>query len=257
VTRESKKEREVRYVRLFQRLRADAPQAEPSPGERPDFTIAIPGGIVGLEVTEYYRPHVPNPNLRHSRPLQEQDALKNQIAERAQELFSAKFDRRVRVQLLFRPLDIVDGREVEELATAIADLVGSLPLIEEHVRFVPSREHSFPRQLTTVFAQVVAPDRYSYWEVVAAGSVVLLEPAHIIAIVLDKDSKLRNYRRDLAEAWLLIVQDYWSRASYAELSPEALNTIYESGFARIYFLRVFQSECVSLAVRQRISPPAA
>jgi hypothetical protein len=248
VTRESKKERELRYIGLLQRLSPISPRSQAEPGERPDFTFAEPTGRVGVEVTEYYRPHVPNPNLSYNRPLQEQDALRDRIIGRARDLFAQRFGRPVRVQALFRPADVVDGRQVESLAASIAELVGTLPLSAEHQRFAPSQETPFPSPLTTLYAQTISPDRASTWEVVAAGAMRMLDPGHVLAIIREKEAKLSQYRGDLAEMWLLIVQDYWSRASYGDLSEEARSTVYSTHFHRVLFLRVFQSECVNLEV---------
>ncbi len=256
MTRESKKERELRHLRLFQRLCPEAPQSSPESGERPDFTFSASSGRVGIEVTEYFRPHRPNPNLRVSRPLQEQDALKNRVVARAKELCELNYGIRARVQLLFRSLEVVDGRQIESLASAISELIGTLPLSSEHQRYAPSRELRFPSPLTTVFAQTVPADREPFWEVVAAGSVRLLTPADIRSLVRTKEEKLVQYRRDLSEIWLLIAQDYWSRASYAELSDEAVREVYQSHFHRVFFLRVFQSECVDLPVAHLGFPPA-
>jgi hypothetical protein len=253
-----KKARELAHLRQFQQVVHNAPKGEPIVGERPDFTIPTADGLMGIEVTEYVRPHIPNPSLSVDRPLQEQDSLKNRIVARAQEIFDAQGSSRLRVQVLFRPRHPVDKKDVEATAVALALLIASLPhTADDNQRFEPTREFPFPAPVSIIFARIVGHERNATWEVVAAGLVRPLSPDDLLAIIRKKESKLEGYRRDLTKIWLLIVKDYRTRASYAELTEAARLHSYRTTFDRVYLLDVFSGECTALPVEPHHGLPAA
>lgn len=244
MTRNSKKERELAHLRRFQRVVAESPQGDPLIGERPDFVLPSPDGLVGIELTEYFRPHVPG-----LRPLQEQDSLKNAFVNHAKRSYENKFDSRLRVQVLFRPRHDIYRKHLSGLAERLADTLGQLALTpDEHRMFVSTKEIRFPEPVSTIFARIVSTEDVSRWEVVAAGSVRPLSPDDLSAIIEEKDNKRLRYRGDISEVWLLIVQDWWSRASYAELTVAAQEAVYRTGFKRVYFLDVFRGHCTELHV---------
>lgn len=219
-------------------------------GERPDFTLPTVDGHIGLEVTEYFQPHVPNPSLSVDRPLQEQDGLKDRILARAQQIFEAQYSERLRVQVLWRPRQVIDKKDVESISVALAELAASLPVTAaDNRRFTSTQDLQFPDPITTIFARLIGPELSSLWQVIGAGLVRPLSPDNLLCIIRDKEKKLKGYRAGLAATWLLIVMDWWTRASYAELTPAAREYVYETAFDRVFFLDVFRNESASLLVQ--------
>jgi hypothetical protein len=227
-------------------------------GERPDFSLPTADGHIGLEVTEYFRPHVPNPSLSADRPLQEQDGLKDRILARAQQIFESKHSERLRVQVLWRPRQVIDKKDVEAISIALASVAASLSVTaDEHRRFTSTQDLQFPDPVTTIFARRIGPEFCSPWEVVAAGSVCPLAPDDLLSIIRDKERKLKGYRAGLAAIWLLIVMDWRTRASYAEFTDVAREHVYETAFDRVFVLDVFRNTSTSLRVQSGRGDSAA
>jgi hypothetical protein len=84
-----------------------------------------------------------------------------------------------------------------------------------------------------------------------------LAPDDLLVIIRDKEKKLKGYRTGLAATWLLIVMDWWTRASYAELTDAARGHVYETAFDRVFFLDVFRNESTSLRVQSGRGDSAA
>jgi hypothetical protein len=245
MTRISQKERERVYLRLLQRLRPEVPAGVPEEPEPPDFAFRVGDSILGIEVTEYH-----NPQRDGRRPLQEQDALRRRAIEIAYDTFRASDTRALDVSVLFRPVSEFSKGDVTRIASALARVVAATPTASwEQVRLDASQA-KLPDPVSTVFITEVPQEASGRWKHVFASSVHSVTPEDIHREIRRKEVGTGGYSPNIAELWLLIVQDYESRAHAAELTAEATEHVYETVFARVLFLNIFQNRVADLPVRR-------
>jgi len=245
MTRTAQKERERAYLRLLQRLRADVPSGVPEEPEPPDFAFEAGASLLGLEVTEYH-----NPRRAGRRPLQEQDSLRRRAIEIASETFRASDARTLEVSVLFRPASEFSKADVSRIASALAAAVAASSTslwVQVRLDGWPAK---LPDPISTVFITEVPQDAPGRWKHVFASSVHSVTPEDIYREIRRKEAAIGGYPPIIAESWLLIVQDYQSRAHAAELTAEATSHVYETAFARVLFLNVFQNHVAELPVRR-------
>lgn len=245
MTRTAQKERERAYLRFLQRLRADVPSGVPQEPEPPDFTFGVGASLLGIEVTEYH-----NPQRVGRRPLQEQDSLRRRAIEIASETFRASDSRTLEVSVLFRPASEFSKADVSRIASALSAVVVATRTEQWAQVRLDSWPAKLPDPISTVFITEVPRDAPGRWKHVFASSVHSVTSEDIYREIRRKEAGIDGYPPGIAESWLLIVQDYQSRAHAADLAAEATGHVYETAFARVLFLNIFQNRVVELPVRR-------
>ena len=109
-----KKEKERWYLDRFLELLPSTPYSEVIAGERPDFVIQGQQGAVGVELTELHRA-VPEGVT----PVQVQEAMRERVVARAQELFCATDKAPLYASVLFSESKLIGKANVEPLARRI------------------------------------------------------------------------------------------------------------------------------------------
>jgi hypothetical protein len=235
-----KKRRELYH---FEALRAAYPDSLPGIAcvqESPDFVVMTHAGRIGVEVTRCFRP---TPSDR--RPLQEQFALQHQIAARAQREFEGCSEQKVNVKVVFRAGIEIDKSHVRPTATKLANAVRQIAVTSTLTRrelYTSARDSN---AIASVHARSCLPGEPSLWLPATAAWVRRLEPHDIQQEILRKQAALGGYDTDIVEVWLLIVAD---GLAFLELSAAAQDCVYETAFARVFFLDAFSGRCNSLAI---------
>src|SRR5438105_1137045 len=133
MTRPTRKEREWRHFSLLREQCNLIPQGIACLGERPDITVKHEGAIVGVELTELFRP---TPLER--RPPQEQEALRREIVERARRALIGTPYKDLHAQVLFAARTHFRKTDIGPLADAVAHLVAAADVPpEQRVRLDP------------------------------------------------------------------------------------------------------------------------
>lgn len=87
------------------------------------------------------------------------------------------------------------------------------------------------------------------WTSVRAAFVLTLNPPELEKIMRDKEVRVRSYRQERGEVWLLNVARGFEPSTFDELGPEVEGYRFESSFDRVFFLHYFDVSVSELRVR--------
>ena len=237
-----KKRQELMYFETFRATYPDAPQGIVCAQERPDFVVKNESGRIGVEVTRCFRPASTG-----GRPLQEQFALQQRIAELAQEYFERVCPEKLNVQVVFTPGFAINKSDVRTSATSLANAVSSIEVTSTLTGHGLHKHDRGANSVASVYVRNCLPGEPSLWRPATAAWVRRLQPQEIQQEISRKAASLEGYDADLIEVWLLIVAD---GLAFVELSELAKERVYEAPFARVLFLDAFTRRCTSLEVRR-------
>lgn len=225
------KAQERRYLEIMQRAVSDVPSGEVVPSETPDFLVRSPRGVIGVEVTLFHLP--PQPGFQ---PHQELQALKDRIVRRAEQIHRNAGGMALYVTAFFSPGRSLSKAAVEPLAQALAAAVLAN---EPSARSMEDRRldwSSLPSGLSDVAFSKGLGGTDRLWSADAGGWVASITAEHIHHVLDAKGRSARAARSSCDELWLLVVNDVFSRAAQAELSPEVLLDGFAHSFDRAFWL---------------------
>lgn len=230
-----KKQCERRYLARFCSACSEVPGGEPIADENPDFLIPSQTGYLGLEITEYYAP--PRPG---SRPLQEQESLRWQIAGRAKQLFQNAGGPALYVGVHFRTYDALDRRDIDHHASTLANLVASSLLREgETCRLPDDPFHFLPSPFHAINIGCFDVLTDGFWSVPDAAFIPHLQSSEIQVILDSKARRVETYRQRTPAVWLLIVAQGTRISSMAFVPDSVRAHAYKFAFDRAFYLDYF------------------
>lgn len=229
-------------------LRYSALDGELIEGEAPDFRLVHSGGTVGLEVTELFR----RGPTQESDPVVRESVIQRTVQE-AQRIYEAASAVCLRVSIVFAPLFDPTRLPRSETAHAIAAML--LRETFESERLVKwNREgagSALPRAVTYVSAYRMPAGIRAHWDAPQAGWVATLRGSEVRARIEDKATRLRAYRRAVANAWLLIAIEgrFPSQFFDDQIGFDPLEI--DSPFDRTFLLDMMNHRLVELGHRRR------
>lgn len=118
MTQQSQKNEELLYLDRFRTASGLLWNARVDLHEVPDFLIRTASEILGLEITKYYIPTLPN-----ARPRQEQESLRRQVLKKASALHAASASGPIRVSVYFSEYAPIRKTQISNLANRLVALV--------------------------------------------------------------------------------------------------------------------------------------
>lgn len=205
-------------------------------GERPDILMETANGIVGIEITDYWRGRTQN---RGGSKIRRLEAAQEDLTNKAQELFEAKHSEPIFVTFHWKSNSIPKKSEIRELANALVKVVSQNIPSEVYskitVGYHELQETSLDFYLYNIRVQRLKEGVTGGWGVISASftSVAIEE---IQKIIDEKNTKVEEYLSRCDHVVLLIIAESSLRLSgHASLSKEMLTHRYQSEFEQVFF----------------------
>jgi hypothetical protein len=202
------KEFELFYLEKFKENLQNFPQGDICTDECPDFLVKNPNGIIGIELTHFYR-QMPVGHL----PLQQRESVRRKIINEAKSIYDESGFAPVHVHVHFGFNFCCRASEIKPVAERLAQLVGCST--QAHVQTAVLRRDEI--QLLGIdllhIEKHIKPK--SYWSAPQASFVPNLQPDQLQGILDAKSRRCQNYRTKCDQAWLVIAMDRFRPSSFA------------------------------------------
>lgn len=248
----SKKDIELWRLERFKSFIADLPDGRLEPTEEPDFLVHCEHRVIGIELTELHRGTRPG-----QVPQQASEAMRNRVVARAKELYDARNQPPVLVSFFLDDRVHIKKSEVEQLATALADLVsGNIPEVNSSAE-VPANWQDY-RKLPSILHKVLVRRldvvTKTFFGAPGATWVSSLSREEIMRAVASKEPKLSAYRTRCDEAWLVINADMESMATWFDFDSAPLQERFATAFDRVFVVRHFGGKAIELGIARPVTP---
>ncbi len=232
-----KKMRERSQFERFRQVCTALPVGRIENSEEPDFLVHSDERILGVEVTELYRPPEAG-----KQPLQEAESLQTRIVDQAQSIYEANGGPPLYVSVVFGFYERFNKKDVMALASRLAKFISSLSINEGDRLQLENmyEDRNYPEEITMLFIDRSPGHKQALWHPFGAVMVPGCAPKEIQARVDAKNKLCDVYRKKCQEIWLLIVVDGFSLSTLIDLPDETLNHTYESQFDRIFLFENFR-----------------
>ena len=205
----------------------------------PDFIIDFKNEIIGLELTELYVDDMPTGSIQRMYYSNRNKVLK--IVER--ELLK-KTDHKFDAYITFANSEI-EGTEVKPLSKELTNLIQSLEgkiKNENPFEFINTDYHSNIERIKTFwfdgYMDINVMSTFFHWT-------PQIEIDLLYNAIITKEKKLNSYLTHCDKSWLLLIETGYFPSRFDNY--EKLNSFnIESGFERIYLLRVLDRELFRL-----------
>jgi hypothetical protein len=227
ISQQQKKARERAAIDAFRNAYDKFPSGDILEDEKPDFIVGTSG--IGIELREYFREE-----LIDGSPVQEQEALRRQITNRASDGCAAATDiPNVFAMVFFNRSERLSKRDVIPISEVIvASIRANLPTNAS------SRKITNGGQLPPSIESMIYyyPGNLKEPCVTTTDAVWVREIANQeMQNILDaKEKRLASYRQRCSEIWLLIVVNGFRISSMAKL-PSSFQQLVSS-FDRVFIL---------------------
>jgi hypothetical protein len=244
-----KKRREEAHLQRFRENFADFPEGMIIPHEHPDFLMETYQGRIGIEHTEYVR----EPDEVRGSPMRAQERTEDRVLLTASRQHQSKGLPPVAVYVHWNPHQALGRHRIQELATALADLVKEhLPEISGNVAIRYGSHaawRSLPREVTSLSVHRSERLSENFFVSTRGGFVPTVSSTELQRIVSDKEAKVPSYRQECQEVWLLIAAHGFEPSTHCELGSEVEGHEFETSFDRVFFLHHFDGVVTELRVR--------
>jgi hypothetical protein len=205
---EEKKEIERRVLEAARIAGAPIPNGELA-GEEPDFRVQVPGGVLGIEISEVMRPASSNHGILPA----EAEAFHESIMRAAQETYQKTNAAPARVSVYFSPT----RGEKQDKRQMVKSLVESIAANRQRANpVVALKGNELPEGFDHILITAAEPGE---WWCGECGGITLSEiPIELTAKISAKNKLLPTYRANLptgAQVWLLL----YSRVTVARSVP--------------------------------------
>ena len=249
MTRKAKKDLERQYLDRVRDLLADFPLGTIHESEQPDFLIKAADHVIGIELTELHRAQDRQPV-----PMQGREAIRDQIIQRAKELYDGEGMPPIDCCVYLKDLSY-RRTNIEPLATKIATLAKrnippeGAPVKSEEYDWI-NRKY-FPEEVDYIRVARFDGLKESFFGTGGSTWVEPLKPDTVRAVIDTKDGKVDEYLRQCAEAWLVIVTDSRTMSTWFNGADEVKAAAFTTRFSRVIILRNFGSELIELTTARR------
>jgi hypothetical protein len=234
-----KQQDEVEWVHRLKSLLPAFPQGEivPNHCDPPDVLVKHASGILGIEVSQLFRPSPPN----ECQELQARESNIQKIVDLAHEMHLDAGLPDARVFVAFNNQRI-PSNEVQALARALADIVRrNLPAdgARSEEDYTWDNRSYFPEKIDKVMISRLFPcDTTWHGREAAWGG--NCDAVQIQARIDAKNVRYDHVRTQCDESWLLLVTDSTSGlASHLQLTPDAQAHCYATPFERVFVTELF------------------
>lgn len=242
-TRDMKKVREILHLRRLTEARPELLLDEWQESEEPDFLIASPAGVIGLEITECHHDQAST-----ARETQQRKTLRE--AERA---YKTAAGAPLFVTVFWNNTDL-SRTAWRELPQRIAGLVrASTPGIGGRVVLdsPDQTDAGGPSAIDRIEIYRYADEPYDQWYA-PLDAVQPLSPLDLQSVLDAKDALVPKYRVRALAAWLLIVCGTMLKSSWSEIGVEVEQTPFRTGFDRVFVLSYSADQVCELQLEHLI-----
>jgi hypothetical protein len=240
---------ECEYFHSFKHFEPEIRSGRITHGERPDFRVDVSDRVIGVEVTQLFKPR----SGRHIESAQER--ILEEACQRAEEQKLPP----AHVFLFFNLRRSLDSAARSQIADAVVRVVAEqMPLDGGSVEL--ERAAGQPREVDLILINRVhcrAPGR---WEV---GLEFAADERDVTSVVREriasKAERLSSYLESCSECWLLLVADSFRTSGKLAFDDSCQSHVFVSPFARTYVLdfgkpRLYQLQQGRLCQLQTAGP---
>lgn len=176
--------------------------------EQPDFLIIYQDRIVGVEIAELQIDR--DKGASKGSTLQKENSLRQAVVSRAQHMYFAAKNRPVNAQVYFRsgPRQSLQFFNRRLLAERIAETLSAVTVgVFDQQRFDPYSAPAVPPPVAFIYVRGLPSKITPRWQVIAPGWSKEFQPTDVESILAEKNALISQYRKTVAENWLLIVAD--------------------------------------------------
>jgi hypothetical protein len=235
------KKREKLFLELLDEKHGPFPESEHA--DSPDFLIAYPDHVLGIECTEIY-----SENEVNGIPLKQHESIKNRIVEKAKLIAIEQELPPIHVSIFF---DGTIGKHREKNITSelLQTVKDNCPPEGQKVELGGiESSHLLSNELRRLLISNIPGPQIHHWHVVDSGWVQTNFSEQVQAKIDSKSEKLNNYLNQCDKCWLIIAAVGYGPSSFYEPSEEMLKHIYNSPFERVFFMEAFSKYIVELNV---------
>jgi hypothetical protein len=217
------KEFELFYLEKFKENFKNFPQGDVCPDERPDFLLKTTNGVIGIELTHFYR-QTPDGRL----PLQQRESVRRKIISEAKFIYDESGFAPVYVHVHFGFNFCCRSSEIKRVAERLVQIVGCSMLAHAQTTVVRRDEIQLPGiDLLHIKKPIMAK---SYWSAPLASFVPNLLPDQLQDILDRKSRYCENYRSKCDQTWLVIAMDRFRASSFALVPESTKHHVYSHSF---------------------------
>lgn len=240
-----KKKLESHRLERFKAFLGDGfPDGEVESTEEPDFLVRATDHVVGIELTDLYRP-TPEGQI----PDQASESMRKRVVDRALAIYDSRSLPPVLASFFLNDRIHIEKREVEEIAIQLADLVAAnIPEVGVKCQIPTSWDdlRDLPPVLHEVSVHRFASVTQTFFSNPGATCVPQLTREDLQRALKSKVEKYPAYRTKCDEVWLVINADMETMATWFEVEPEILNESFDAPFDRVYLVQHFGGRATAL-----------
>lgn len=243
-----KKNEEMEFIRIFQKVFPEFPQGQIEEHEKPDFLIRTPSCLLGIEVTRLY---CETPEGK--RPMTEQEGLQTQILRGAKNCYDRDGNPPIHVSVHFKTLPGLRKADVDHLANQIVRIVRE-EMLAKGIWVIREDEDNWEWWPPTIAFVIILRNAVltrSTWVSSVCGFFPELHPKLVQAALDGKNSSVPTYRQRCSKLWLLMVAVGSGMSLTFDITPEIEPHHFRASFDRAFLLQCFEGKFLEL----KIVPP--
>ncbi len=241
VLQAAKKAEERRFVEILAEKLDAFPPGKLIDSESPDFLVAGPEGVIGIEVTK----------IHHADERRQQESEFRSLVDAACRLYESENAIPLEVKVHFGGNTQFNKRNRDKFARILANLVlTNIPQPDSWIPLENNWENPgfFPYEILGLSIIRLSAFRRNFWSVPSAGFFQEEFAPKIEAIITTKEHAISTYRTDCTGRWLLVVAEGNSASTFFDPSTKTLQHSYSSSFDRIFLVEAFRRKVWELKV---------
>ena len=240
-----KKQRERWQLERFRASYSEFPSGVITPSEEPDFLVENNGEVIGIELTEIYRPQASD-----RLPMQASESLMNQVVNQARTIYEGNGGPALWVSVHFSAYPELRKSIVSGLAVKLARIVSDRNItLGEGADLENEYEDTdyFPEEIHSIRISRYAGLTKGFWKVTTAAFIPKLSSEEIQQTLNKKNVLCPSYRKKCQEVWLVIVHGS-ALSSTFEMANDARAHKYKSNFDRVFMCDLFSQVSIGLNI---------
>lgn len=241
-----KKQLEILLIHYLREFCDILPEGKLIPSESPDFILKINKKFnLGIELT---RLNPLNAKTLTAKEIQ-RDQLRDEIIERAKELFTRSSSENLFVKFLFSDSLKINSERSLVISAQLTNLVrNSIRNKNPNSFFRESINTSLPKGLDEILIVHDPLFMTSVWErsnnLGISGNII----EDIREAIRKKEEKLEIYQKQqLNNYWLIVTTDRLRGTKNSQLKNTIMNVSFQSRFERVFLFDLMRAECHQLA----------
>src|SRR4030095_7782649 len=244
VLQAAKKADERRFVEILAEKLDAFPPGKLIDSELPDFLVATPEGVIGIEATK----------IHHADECRPHESECRSLVDAARRLYESESTIPLEVKVHFGRSTQFNKRNRGKFARILANLVlTNIPQPDSWIDLENNWENPgfFPYEIVGLSIIRLSAFRRNFWSVPSAGFFQEDFAPKVEAIITTKEHAISTYETDCTRRWLLIVAEGNSASTFFDPSTKTLQHSYSSSFDRIFLVETFRRKVWELNVSRK------